>query len=94
MVDDNQYKGLLTEIVKKQIVILGPDISVLKARNIEGLTVEDDGTVTSIKGDPQKILQALIDEYMSLSGLIVKNIVGTIMTKYPEIKVSVENNHV
>jgi len=89
MVDENQYKVLLTEIVKKQIVILGPDISVLKARNIKGLTVDDDGTVTAIDGDPQKILQELIDEYMSLSGLIVKNIVGTIMTKYPEIEISV-----
>ncbi|MBU1557690.1 hypothetical protein KKC45_01905 [Patescibacteria group bacterium] len=92
MADNEQYKVLLTEIIKKQIVILGPDISVLKARNILGLTVEDDGTVVSIEGDPQEVLQGLIDEYVSLSGLIVKNIVGTIMTKYPGIKISVEGN--
>lgn len=91
MADNEKYKILLTEIIKKQIIILGPDISVLKARNIKELTIEDDGTVTEINGDPQQILQKLIDEYVSLSGLIVKNIVGTIMTKYPELKVSVNN---
>ncbi len=91
MPDKEQYKVLLTEIIKKQIVILGPDISVLKARNIKELAVENDGTVTAINGDPGQALQKLIDEYVSLSGLIVKNIVGTIMSKYPEIKISVDN---
>ncbi len=89
MATPEQYKILITEIIKKQIVILGPDISVLKARNIKELTVENDGTVSAINGDPQQVLQKLIDEYVSLSGLIVKNIVGTIMSKYPEIKIDV-----
>ncbi|KKS96307.1 MAG: hypothetical protein A2W71_01840 [Candidatus Nealsonbacteria bacterium RIFCSPLOWO2_02_39_8] len=91
MATSEQYKELLTEIIKKQIVILGPDIAVLKARNIKEISVENDGAVTAIDGDPQQVLKKLIDEYVSLSGLIVKNIVGTIMSKYPEIKVSVNN---
>lgn len=91
MATPEQYKVLFTEIIKKQIVILGPDISVLKARNIKELTVENDGTVTVVSGDPQQVLQKLIDEYVSLSGLIVKNIVGTIMSKYPDIKFNVNN---
>jgi hypothetical protein len=90
MVTDEQYKSLMTEIIKKQIVILGPDISVLKSRNVQGLSVSEDGTVTEIKGDPQEVLQALIDEYVALSGQIVKNILGSIMNKYPDIKVSVD----
>ena len=45
--------------------------------------------MTGIAGDPKEILQKLIDEYVSLSGLIVKNIVGIIMTKYPEIDITV-----
>ena len=91
MATSEQYKELLTEIIKKQIVILGPDIAVLKARNIKEISVENDGAVTAIDGYPQQVLKKLIDEYVSLSGLIVKNIVGTIMSKYPEIKVSVNN---
>ncbi len=84
-----EYKDLMTEIVQKQIVILGPDIAVLKARNVKDLTVQDDGTVTSVAGEPQEALQHLIDEYIALSGLIVKNILGPVFAKYPKIKVSI-----
>ena len=84
-----QYQRLMTEIIKKQIVILGPSISVLKARNVVALKVGDDGTVTDVTGEPQQVLQQLVDEYVALSGLIVKNILKSIMEKYPEIKVNV-----
>ena len=86
-----QYKALMTEVIKKQIIILGPSISVLKARNVTALKVSDDGIVTDLSGDPQQALQQLIEEYVSLSGLIVKNVLGSIMDKYPEIKVNVGN---
>lgn len=66
------YKNLLTEVIKKQIVILGPDITLSKARNVKGLTVQDDGTVTEVAGSPQEVTQALIDQFVQLSGLIVK----------------------
>ena len=66
------YKNLLTEVIKKQIVILGPTITLAKARNVKGLVVQDDGTVSEIQGNPQEIIQALIDQFVQLSGLIVK----------------------
>ena len=77
---------MLTEIIKKQIVILGPQIAVLKARNISGLKVEDDGTVIDVKEPEQVVLQKLIDEYVALSGEIVRNAVNSIFEKYPSIK--------
>ncbi len=81
-----QYRALLSEIISKQIVILGPSISVLKARNVPGLSVSDDGTVTDVSGDPELALKQLIDQYVELSGQIVKNALGTIFEKYPSIK--------
>jgi len=66
------YKQLLSEVIKKQIVILGPDITLLKARNVPGLVVADDGTVTDISGDSQQITQKLVDQFVQLSGEIVK----------------------
>ena len=66
------HQKLLTEVIKKQIVILGPDITLAKARNVAGLTVADDGTVTAITGDPKEVTQKLVDQFMELSGLIVK----------------------
>lgn len=69
---NQDYKQLLTEVIKKQIVILGPDITLSKARNVKGLTVADDGTVTDVSGSAQEVTQALIDQFVQLSGLIVK----------------------
>ena len=66
------YKKLFTEVIKKQIVLLGPNITLAKARNVKGLTVLDDGTVSEINGNPQELIQALIEQFVQLSGLIVK----------------------
>lgn len=69
---NQDYKQLLTDVIKKQIVILGPDITLSKARNVKGLTVGNDGTVTEVSGNPQEVIQSLIDQFVQLSGLIVK----------------------
>ncbi|MBP9719160.1 MAG: hypothetical protein KBD46_01720 [Candidatus Levybacteria bacterium] len=66
------HQKLLTEVIKKQIVILGPDITLAKARNVAGLTIADDGTVTAMTGDPKLLTQQLVNQFMELSGLIVK----------------------
>lgn len=81
------YQNLLTEVIQKQIAILGPDIAILKARNVRGLSVSDDGTVTKMEGDAVDLLQNLIDEYVSLSGLIVKKTMEPLLSKYPSIKI-------
>ncbi|OGH84982.1 MAG: hypothetical protein A2493_01360 [Candidatus Magasanikbacteria bacterium RIFOXYC12_FULL_33_11] len=88
MGDMEQYKSLISEIIAKQAVILGPDIAILKARNVKALELSADGKVTSISGDPEAAIQALIDEYVNLSGMIVKNALGSIFAKYPGLNKS------
>jgi hypothetical protein len=87
MSDQNQdYQKLLTEIIQKQVAILGPSIAVMKAKNISGLEVQDDGTVVSIEGNPQEIVRNLVDEYVDLSGQIVKNALSSVFVKYPDLE--------
>ncbi|MBI5400620.1 MAG: hypothetical protein HZB12_00675 [Candidatus Yonathbacteria bacterium] len=81
-----QYKAVMSEIIAKQSVILGPDMSILRAKKIEGIEISAEGGVTGIKGDPADALRRLIDTYVELSGQIVKNALGPIFTKYPDIK--------
>lgn len=81
---DSEYKTLLSEVIKKQIVILGPDITLAKARNVPGLVVDDQGNVTEISGEPQNITQALIDQFVQLSGLIVKKTMEPLLSYHPE----------
>lgn len=81
---DGDYQKLLTDVIKKQIVILGPDITLAKARNVKGLTITDDGTVTAIAGNPQLITQQLVEQFMELSGLIVKKTMEPLLANYPD----------
>ncbi len=84
MQPNQDYKQLLTDVIKKQIVILGPDITLSKARNVKGLVVADDGTVTSYSGSPQETTQALIDQFVQLSGLIVKKTMEPLLVAFPD----------
>ena len=86
MPSKDEYKKIFGEIIQKQAIILGPAIGVLKARNVEGLKVADNGEVTDIAGNEQMMLHRLIDEYVALSGEIVKNAVNSVFDKYPSIK--------
>ncbi len=78
------YKQLLTEVIKKQMVILGPGITLAKARNVKGLTVADDGSVIDMQGPAQELIQALIDQFVQLSGLIVKKTMEPLLSGYPD----------
>lgn len=85
MDEKTRYIAIISEIIARQSIILGPDIAVLKARSVVGLTVNNEGVVTDIKGDGNVILQQLVNTYVELSGMIVKNALGSIFEKYPDI---------
>ena len=81
-----QYKAVMSEIIAKQSIILGPDMAVARAKKVSGIEIGDKGEVVSVSGDPADALKRLIDTYVELSGQIVKNALGPIFTKYPDIE--------
>lgn len=85
MNERDQYKALMSEVIKKQIVILGPQIAVFRARSVAAIEVDDTGSITNITGDPSDALEKLINAYVELSGQIVRNALGSIFTKYPAV---------
>ncbi len=80
---NDDFKKLITEVIKKQMVILGPDITLAKARNVKGLKVEDDGTVSEITGSPQELTQDLVNQFVELSSLIVQKTMEPLLANYP-----------
>ena len=90
MDDRTRYVAIISEIIARQSIILGPDIAILKARSVPGLTVNDEGKVVEIKGEGDAVMQQLVNTYVELSGMIVKNALGSIFAKYPDINNKVE----
>ena len=83
---NKQYEAIMSEIISKQAVILGPEMAIMRARNLSVLEIDDEGKVLAVQGDPSQALQQLVDEYVALSGQIVKNALGSIFDKYPNVK--------
>lgn len=86
MASQEDYQSLLSDLVKKQMVMLGPGVALSKARKVSELTVSEEGQVLAIAGDPQKALNDLANEYMSLSGQIAQTTLNSLLEKYPGIK--------
>jgi len=80
---DTDYNSLFSQLIKKQMLVLGPDITLAKVKNVIGITVDINGDVQKIEGDPQKLLQGLINQFVELSGMIVKKTMESILTSYP-----------
>lgn len=90
MSNKEEYKELISEIIKKQMAILGPDIALMKAQQVGGFKFDKSGTVMDISGNEQEILQKLVDKYIELSGEIVKNVLAPVFAKYPSIDVKIK----
>ena len=88
MTTNEDYRALLSDLVKKQMVMLGPSVAISKARKVGSLTVTDGGDVAAVAGDAQAALSELVQEYMALSGQIAQTTLATLLEKYPEIKAS------
>jgi hypothetical protein len=62
------YEQIAGAIIQKQMVVLGADIALTRARKVPGLEVGDGGVVSKITGDTGAALEALVGEYQELLG--------------------------
>lgn len=86
MNQNEQYITVMSEVITKQSIILGPDMAIARARKVSEIEISPEGKIIAIKGDPSIALEKLIDTYVELSGQIVKNALSSIFIKYPEVK--------
>ncbi len=86
MNQEEQYKAVISEIIAKQSLILGPEMAIMRAKKIREIIISPEGKVVEVKGDSSDALKKLIDVYVELSGQIVRNALTPIFIKYPEVK--------
>lgn len=65
-------KKVISELIRRQVAILGPDITMARVKNVLGIQVDANGEVISVDRDPQVVLTDLTNQFVELSGLIVK----------------------
>ena len=66
------YQKLLNDAIHKQMTILGPQITLIKVKNVEGLTVTEDGTVATLGNNPENVVTNFLEEFREISSPLVK----------------------
>lgn len=84
MQGNRDYKLLLSEYIKKQVVILGPSVALAKVKKTQGLSIGNDGVVKGISGDAPEVGNKLVAEFVLLEGEIAKSMYTALLEKYPE----------
>lgn len=76
----DQYKGQLSSVFGKYIRIFGKDITLAKLKQVEGITVAQDGTVTDLSKNLNDVLENIIKEFTDISEYVVRTTMKPILT--------------
>lgn len=76
-------KQIFTQVIKKQMEILGAGITLARVRNVPGIKIDQAGNVVSIEGNTQVLLEQLTNQFVELSGLIIKKTMESILSSRP-----------
>ncbi|HEX3099959.1 MAG TPA: hypothetical protein VHQ41_03215 [Patescibacteria group bacterium] len=85
MVPVQTYKKFLTELVRRHMVIFGPNIARDIAKSVSGLTIDTTGEVTALSGSPIVVVQKLISLYQELSEPVALLQFRLLLDQYPDI---------
>ena len=90
------FQKLLTEAIRKQMIILGPQITLVKAHNVPGMTVSDDGTVVSLSGNPSDVVTQFLEQFREISAPLLKKtmkpLLSTVGTTVTDAKTTLPNS--
>lgn len=80
-----KYKQLISEFMRQQMMVLGPNLAVSTANRVSGLEVNSSGSVIVLDKEPPKVLGELVDEFQKLSPILINHLTNLMLVKYPDI---------
>lgn len=83
-----EYKKVVSDVIKKQIEIVCPVIALSVARKVSAIKLADNGDVLEIIGDPKAALEQVAEAYINFSGEISKLILKSVIKIYPDVKIN------
>ena len=89
---DAACQWILKEFIKKQIIILGPMVTILKARKIPGLLLDESGNISKTEADPGLLLTGILKEFALFSPVTSKFVFDSIISASPDLKTALALN--
>lgn len=62
------YQEMAEAIIKKQILVLGQQIAIERAKKVSGIAMDESGNIQSIGGNGLDVVEKLIETYQELLG--------------------------
>ena len=82
------YKKAISDIIKKQMEIVGPVVALSVAQKATSVKVSPSGDILEIIGDPKSALEQVAEAYIAFSGEISKMILKSVIKSYPDITIN------
>ena len=86
MLSPAQSKQFITELIRRQMVLLGSNLALDTANRVEGIEVDSIGSVRRLQGEPILIIESLIKEFQKLSPQVTNAVVSMQFIQFPEVK--------
>ena len=86
MIPISNYKKFVTELVRRHMSILGPNIARDVALHVPGLTIDASGEATDISSDPLLVIKDLANGFDRLSGQVSQLLLYTVLEEHPDVK--------
>lgn len=91
MKKSEDYKNILSDIIKEHMVLFDPTIALSVAKSIAALTTAEDGTVYEIKGNPKDVFTEVKEQYIEFGGDISRDTIESVVKAYANKLSSREN---
>ncbi len=64
------YEEIIELSIRRMAEVVGKHMAVGRAQQIEGVTVDDEGSVADLDDDGKAVLERLVDSYIEMAGEI------------------------
>lgn len=89
--DRATYEMLIEAAIDRERDVIGEE-AIERARSIDGLGVDDDGTVDAVDRDGKAVLGELIDEYVAASGDVAAFLIARRIENLPHDELELPDN--
>ncbi|OGY18705.1 MAG: hypothetical protein A2786_04385 [Candidatus Chisholmbacteria bacterium RIFCSPHIGHO2_01_FULL_52_32] len=82
----NEYKNLISDMLRELRQVLDEHVLVKTLADLQGLKLSQNGEVLAIEGDPQAVIQGMVDKFVGLSNMVVVKTLQPLLRQCPWIK--------
>lgn len=70
----DSFQSVLSQVIQKLIIMLGPDLTIVRLKHVQGLRLDQNGKILAIEGIDQEIVKQLLQCFYELSPAVPQQI--------------------